>query len=220
MGACFLFALGASTVPAQATLIDRGIFDDGLGGTMHLIYDNDLDITWLEDANFGAGSPFDDGTSNTDGRMTWQNAVNWARSLTVGGFTDWRLPTTTQPDPSCNNQTGTVPPQDYGFGCTGSEMGHLSNVEGITAAAPGVFDNVPDRLSWSSTAFARNPSFAWTFDFHSGTQDASTGIAAFAWAVHDGDVAPAAVPEPGTLLLIDSGLVGLIAWRYRKRVNA
>ena len=66
-------------LPAQATLIDRGLFDNGLGGTMNLIYDDDRNITWLGDANFGSGSAFDDGFSSTDGRMTWQNAVNQGR---------------------------------------------------------------------------------------------------------------------------------------------
>jgi hypothetical protein len=98
-------------VPVQAALIDRGLFDaDGVPGgpTVRLIYDDDLNITWLGDANFGAGSAFDDvtqfGGTTTDGAMSWQSAVDWADSLTVGGFTDWRLPTTTQPDASCSIQ--------------------------------------------------------------------------------------------------------------------
>ena len=57
-------------VAAQATLIDRG------GG---LIYDDVLDITWLQDANLG-------------GRMSWNNAVEWTDNLSYGGFDDWRLP--------------------------------------------------------------------------------------------------------------------------------
>ena len=68
--------LGASilllvSVQVNATLIDRG------GG---LIYDDVLNITWLQDANLGAGSSFDDGGSTTDGLMNWQNAVDWAIS--------------------------------------------------------------------------------------------------------------------------------------------
>ena len=51
----------------SAALVNNG------GG---LIYDSDLNITWLQNANFGAGSAFDDetytgGTSTTDGLMTW-----------------------------------------------------------------------------------------------------------------------------------------------------
>jgi hypothetical protein len=105
---------------------------------IHLIYDDDLDITGLENTNFGAGSSFDDGPDTTDGEMTWENAVDWAAaSLTIGGVTDWRLPTTTQPDATCDGQTGNVPPPGFGPGCTGSWRGHLSYGElGGTANAP------------------------------------------------------------------------------------
>ncbi len=78
------------TGAAQAALHDRG------GG---LIYDDLLDITWLQDANYGARSVYDDGTSTTDGEMSWDNAVDWADGLsyydTVRAVTwdDWRLPT-------------------------------------------------------------------------------------------------------------------------------
>lgn len=121
---------------ASATLIDRG---NGL------IFDDVLNITWLQDANAGAGSPFDNGLNTTDGFMTWQNAVNWAANLVFQGFDDWRLPTTTQPDPNCSGQFdpgGGFPLQGFGFGCTGSEMGHLFNVDGITTAGPGPFTNI------------------------------------------------------------------------------
>lgn len=72
-------------LPAQAALIDRG------GG---LIYDDVLNITWLQDANYAKTSGYD-----TNGLMNWQDAVAWAANLTyydsVRGVTydDWRLPT-------------------------------------------------------------------------------------------------------------------------------
>jgi hypothetical protein len=56
---------------ADAALIDRG------GG---LIYDTDLDITWLQDANYYGV------------RMNWDDAVAWAAGLNFGGYDDWRLP--------------------------------------------------------------------------------------------------------------------------------
>ena len=56
--------------PAHATLIDRG------GG---LIYDDVLDITWLQDASLG-------------GKLNWNDAVAWADTFMFGGFDDWRLP--------------------------------------------------------------------------------------------------------------------------------
>ncbi len=110
---------------ANAALLSR------LGG--QAVYDTDLNITWLADTNAGAGSVFDDGPTTshgpptTDGRMSWASANAWAASLSVGGFTDWRLPITADPDSSCTDDTaGVTPSADaIGFNCTGSEMGHL-----------------------------------------------------------------------------------------------
>lgn len=114
---------------AQATLIDRG------GG---LIYDDVLNITWLQDANYGAGSSYDnsgtgvgfDSNSTTDGRMTWDNAVAWAANLSFGGYDDWRLPTMIDTgSPGCN---GTFSDTDcnynmltYSAGTTYSEMAYM-----------------------------------------------------------------------------------------------
>lgn len=57
-----LYVVLATSGAAQAALIDRG------GG---LIYDTDLNITWLQNANYGAGSTYDDignWGSTTDGK--------------------------------------------------------------------------------------------------------------------------------------------------------
>ncbi len=202
-----------AVAPAGATLIDRGLFDaDGIpgGDTVRLVYDNDLNITWLGDANFAKTSSFD-----ADGLMDWTTANAWASTLTVGGFNNWRLPTTLQPDISCSSQSGG---QSSGNGCTGSEMGHLYNVEGITAATPGLlFSNVQAGNYWSGTEYALNTNNAWNFNFNHEVQ--YTGgkvIPLFAYAVHDGDLS--AVPEPSTMILLSTGLAGLIAWRRKKAV--
>jgi len=138
----------------------------------------------------------------------------------VGGFTDWRLPTTTQPDASCSNPstfTG-FPDQGFGLNCTGSEMGHLSNVEGITTAAPGLFDNVQTLGNWSGTEFAPSTNFAWYFNFDLGNQTIDFKIDPLsAWAVRSGDVSAPPIPEPSTILLLGSGLVGLIGWQRARR---
>ena len=206
-----------AVAPAGATLIDRGAFNDGFSGTVNLIYDTDLDITWLGDANFSQTSGFDG-----DGKMDWTTATTvWAPSLVVGGFTDWRLPTTTQPDTSCGFQIpfGGFPDQGLGTGCTGSEMGHLFNVEGITAAAPGVFDNVQANFYWSGTEFAPLTGNAWVSSFNIPFQIIVTkSSSVFGWAVRSGDVsAPPVIPEPSTMVLLGSGLVGLIGWRRARR---
>lgn len=50
LGAACASLLIAASGAGQAALIDRG------GG---LVYDTDLNITWLADANYGAGSSYD-----------------------------------------------------------------------------------------------------------------------------------------------------------------
>ena len=155
--------------------------------------------------------------------MDWFTANDWIDAMNTAtylGFTDWRLPTTTQPDASCVGQFSVsgFPDQGVGLGCTGSEMGHLFNVEGVTFAAPGLFSNVTDGFYWSGTEFAPDPNNAWRFTFFSGNQNFSPKnvISFFAFAVRSGGSAPAPIPEPSTLLLMGSGLAGLVAWRMRK----
>jgi hypothetical protein len=80
---------------AQAILIDRG------GG---LIYDDVLNVTWLQDANYAKTSGYD-----ADGRMNWSAANTWAANLVFGGYDDWRLPTmidTDGPDPDALGNDG------------------------------------------------------------------------------------------------------------------
>lgn len=72
-----LFALAMGN--AQAALFDRG------GG---LIYDDMLNVTWLQDVNYAKTSGYD-----ADGKMTWEQALSWVSQLNYGGFDDWRLPT-------------------------------------------------------------------------------------------------------------------------------
>lgn len=212
------------SLSADAALVSR------LGG--QAVYDTDLDITWLADANAGAGSAFDDGASSTDGRMTWANANAWAASLTVGGFTDWRLPTTPVPDASCANAS-----RSSGFDCTGSEMGHLFYSElGGTAGSSILTGGDPDlalfaniqSTYWSDTdtsvdpdLFRRFPGAAFHFSFtgntvNSGRQRTEMDyVPYFAWAVRSGDVS--AVPIPAAAWLFGSGLLGLIAIARREK---
>ncbi len=74
-----LLFLGTAGI-SGATLWDRG---EGL------IYDDVLDITWLQDANYAQTSGYD-----TSGEMTWNEANAWVESLVYSGYNDWRLPET------------------------------------------------------------------------------------------------------------------------------
>ena len=198
----------------QAALIDRG------GG---LIYDTTLNITWLQNANYGAGSVYDDASTGTttDGFMIWQNASGWAANLSYYDsvrnvtYDDWRLPAT---DESCG----------FGFNCTTSEMGHLYYVDfgGVAGGSMtnstnlALFQNIQPYGYWS-TIYPGGVDTAWLFYFHgtftqNGWQDVGpTGNGLSAWAVRDGDVA--AVPVPGAVWLFGSGLIGLMGLVRRKK---
>lgn len=77
--------LGAMSGGAQASLYDRG------GG---LLYDDVLNVTWLQDANYAKTSGF-----SPNGVFKGSEAANWAATLVYHdsvrnvNFDDWRLPT-------------------------------------------------------------------------------------------------------------------------------
>lgn len=112
----------------QATLIDRG------GG---LIYDDVLDVTWLQDANYAKTSRY-----NSDGLMYHGQATTWASNLSYFDsvrnvtYTDWRLPITEPVNGTAFNYNVSYNGStDYGYniseqatayaGSTGSEMAFL-----------------------------------------------------------------------------------------------
>ncbi|SPD75039.1 conserved hypothetical protein [uncultured Desulfobacterium sp.] len=210
------------TGTSNATLFDRG------GG---LIYDDVLDITWLQDANYAQTSGYD-----SYGYMTWYEATAWADGLeyydSVRDITwdDWRLPMTVDG----LSEWGYDGTTTAGYNIISSEMGHMYYVnlnnlgyydtEGNYQPSyglnnTGTFNKLLSHYYWSDTEYSFFPLKAWIFDFDDGAQ--THGIkdynAGFAWAVRDGDVS-APVPEPATMLLVSTGLACLVACR-RKSVR-
>ena len=147
-------------ISTHATLID-------LGGGM--IYSTDLDITWLQDANYAQTSNYD-----ADGLMTWDEAMAWVNSLSYGGYDNWRLPTFDPENPDARVNPTLL-----------HEMGYLSYAE---LGNPGMGSNdlqntgpfinlMPDENNWiepwywSGTEGPLTPegeATAWRFDFECG----------------------------------------------------
>jgi hypothetical protein len=186
---------------SNAELHDRG------GG---LIYDDVLDITWLQDANF-AKTNGDDPT----GRMTWEQAMQWAQNLEYYDsvrnvtWTDWRLPRIGPingghyvNDFSIDGTT------DRGFNTVSinSELAHMYYVSlgnlgyaGTDGSYPqsgyglvntGPFTNLRPLAYWSESEYEPFLGHAWGFILLTGSQHAGVkGLETFyAWAVRDGDV--------------------------------
>ncbi len=219
---------------AQAALNDRG------GG---MLYDDVLNITWLQDANYAKTSGY--AGANAAGYMNWTSANTWANDLVYGGYSDWRLATNTPVDGVDWNYDFTVDGStDFGYNITSphSELAYMYHVNlglkslydtaGNYQADFGVFGNgtvggqadvglvknLQSTAYWSGAVYAPDPAnLAWYFHTHSGSQIRyyQDGTLA-AWAVRPGDVA--AVPEPGTYAMLLAGL-GLVGAKVRRRRN-
>lgn len=210
---------------AQASLVDRG------GG---LIYDNVLNITWLQDANYAKTSGYD-----VDGKMNWYEAMTWAEGLVYGGYSDWRLPGVKPANGEyftgtySNNGTADI---GYNINSTSSEMAylHYSNLGNMGLLIPngdfsgcqnnlpnmcmynvGIFHTLQAATYWSMTGLASDSAF--NFNMSTGGQggNTKTGDNFYAWAVRDGDVSPVPAPPAFILILTGLGLLGLTK-RFRK----
>lgn len=191
IGAAFIIVSLCISSTSNADL--QGRLPDA-NGVYQAVYDTDLNITWLADANLAASNTFGvagiipiepDGQTalmNWDTAQNFINAVNAANYL---GFHDWRLPKSDSCGPLAYN-------------CTGSEMGHLFYVElggaaqntivSIHNAQYSLFSNPPTMNYWSGTEYAAN-SMAWYFRFLDGLQNVySKWGVNHVLPVRDGDV--------------------------------
>ena len=188
---------------AQATLVDNG------GG---LIYDTDLNITWLQNANLAHSNNFGMTGAGIDpnggGFMTWDAAQAFITAMNAQnylGHNDWRLPTMTDTGaPGCDAAySGT----DCGYNSNSGEMAHLfyselgdtpdydtsgnqTNFTGVQNSGP--FINIqrgPTAAYWYGTQYAPDTVHgAWVFDFTGGGQLAYQKASGFyIWPVLPGD---------------------------------
>jgi hypothetical protein len=231
--ACAAALLAAGT--AQAALHDRG------GG---LIYDDFLNVTWLQDANHAKTSGASaDGLLNFADAQAWVAGLSYFDSVRGATYSDWRLPSVKPLNGSTwrldQSPDGT---SDWGYNVTSPqhELGHLYYVSlgnlasvrldgSMRTGTPGVdfglvntgpFANLFADKYWYGADSPWNPgSHALGFLAYSGASllNATRDTLLYAMAVRDGDVAAAAaVPEPGTWALLLAG-VGVTAFVARRR---
>jgi hypothetical protein len=197
-----LFLISAS---ANAALLSRA------GGQAY--YDTDLNVTWLANANLGAGSIYDDGASATDGRMTWASAQSWIGSLNTAnylGVNNWQTP---EANAACT-----------GYSCPSSDLYHLFYGEGINDAAPSPFSNVGGGYYWSDDALSTlGSAYVFNLDDVFGGQQGqfAKNTSTFAWvlAMSDGD-SLATVPLPAAVWLFGGALGALSVIKRRPKQAA
>lgn len=182
--------------PAKADLIAVG------GG---LVNDTALDVCWMQDAQYALTSGYD-----TDGFLTWPDAMAFVDQLEFGGYDDWRLPMASRSQSGnvastvdCSSSTETQ--------CRDNELGYQYYYNlapgGAAPTAPGT-DLSGDQgpftgiglpagsntvaTYWTSTEF--NSSNAWTLSFLTGGENVNlkTERQLQVWPVRNGQCAPAA----------------------------
>ena len=218
-----LWTIGTATYQTSGsnTAVNPGSGND----QYKLIYDTDLQITWLD-----YSAPYaiwGDYVTGLGGQDEWANTLGGSLTVNMNsGYstsndwtTGWRLPS------AGASPTG-------GYDQTSSEMGHLfynelgmdSNpVGGLTTTAElnssEYFDNLIASWYWSGTGYAAGPHYAWTFNMGGGDQyGVSKGVSTgYGLAVRSGQVS--AVPVPGAIWMLGSGLISLVTLSRRKKGN-
>jgi hypothetical protein len=142
------------------------------------------------------------------GRLSWWGGIaftNYLNSINYAGSNQWRLPTSN----AISGYNGTA----------GNELGQLfyselSGTAGNNIPNTPTFTNEQASAYWSGTEYASYPGSAWFFYTVSGLQiNHDKYNQDYAWAVSPGQVS--AVPVPGAVWLMGTGLLGLLGLKRR-----
>jgi hypothetical protein len=164
-------ASSSITAPSHAALSGRLPLTPG-GTDYQAYYDDQLDITWTEHASI-------------NGYASWQDQIDWAAGLTVGGVSGWRLANMDVNGDGTIVDCSTASATD----CLDNEYGYQYWQNGATASSPSPFKSI-QTYYWSSTVSSINSDFAERLYFVDGSMSINSKVSgAYAWAVHDGDVA-------------------------------
>jgi hypothetical protein len=211
-----------------------------------LIYDNDDTghsgggLVWL-DYSHGPGSWGDRNAWAVGIGSALTVTLNPGYTTSIDWSTGWRLPDTVdgadvygyEGDPDNDG----IYTYTSGYNLANSEMGHLFYTElgnqgrfdtsgndllggAIGLQNTGDFDHLVAHIYWSGTQYTAQGGYVWYFTMgnvnnHAGYQDRCRGAHDYyGLAVHEGTVS--AVPIPGALWLLGSGLFGLVAVRRRE----
>ncbi len=240
---CLIVALFGMSVSANATLTTIGtasyngndynlIFEGELGnsGLVWLDYTRSYD-TWQNQSNWASGLGL---YLTVDLDPAYMATIEWN--------TGWRLPETdeSQANLSLSRQDGFGywGPDDngyhdylHGYNMVNSEMGRLfyislgnTGYQLANGSYPSIyglqnaddFINLDPDLYWHGTEISS--SSAWRFNLNTGGQgygyDKSRAYKAL--AVHSGEVFSTPTPEPSTLLLLGTGILGIFGLTRRK----
>jgi MYXO-CTERM domain-containing protein len=221
----------------QATLQARDLQGHAVGldsAQAMFFYDSVLDVTWLRQASVPQ-------------LQTWSQARDWAAQLSLGGYDDWRLPTTLDTGlPGCARVTYTggdcgynVPTQTgAGANASYSELAHLFQVTLGNAAAytpqgqfrgwagqgtswglanTGSFEGLQATTYWSGSGVAGNANYAWAYHFGLGYQSLAEKGVPSQAIALRDGDVLAAVPEPSTWAMAAAGLLALGRLQRRRR---